>query len=214
MQRERIVQKHCCHNLGQSFEAEEFNWGREDWFFKEADAWCEAWRPRQCCPSLVRTCQREKVAGVNSHFERKAEKFVTAFSIEDFHCSFGIKDSIPDTPHNLFLMSSHPFIIRCNYYITPHYTIPTKLWHPLTHPNPFQWVTLYQFCITAKEDLWIETSCTLLKLMLCSKLTNLPFLEDFHCSNGWIDCFKQWHDLKFKTISGEKGEVSLELTSN
>ena len=27
------------------------------------------------------------------------------------------------------------------------------------------------------EDLWIKTSCTLLKSMLCSKLTNLPFIE-------------------------------------
>ena len=87
--------------------------GWEDRFFKEADAWCEAWRPRQCCLSLVRTSQREKVAGVNSHFERKAEKFVTAFGI-----------------------------------------------------------------------------------------------EDFHCSNGWIDCFKQWHDLKFRTVSGKRGSKS------
>ena len=39
-------------------------------------------------------------------------------------------------------------------------------------------------------------------------------IEDFHCSNGWIDCFKQWHDLKFRTISGEKGEVGLATTSN
>ena len=29
-------------------------------------------------------------------------------------------------------------------------------------------------------------------------------IEDFYCSNGWIDCFKQWHDLKFRTISGKK----------
>ena len=35
---------------------------------------------------------------------------------------------------------------------------------------------LYQFCITAEEDLQIETSCTLVKLMLCSKLTILPFI--------------------------------------
>ena len=39
-------------------------------------------------------------------------------------------------------------------------------------------------------------------------------IEDLHCSSGWIDCFKQWHDLKFRTISGEKGEVSPEMTSN
>jgi hypothetical protein len=39
-------------------------------------------------------------------------------------------------------------------------------------------------------------------------------IEDFQCSNGWIDRFKQRHDLKFKTISGEKGDVSSEMTSN
>ena len=39
-------------------------------------------------------------------------------------------------------------------------------------------------------------------------------IEDFHCSNGWIDRFKQWHDLKFRAISGKTGEVSREMTSN
>ena len=39
-------------------------------------------------------------------------------------------------------------------------------------------------------------------------------IEDFHCSNGWIDRFKQWHYLKFTTLSGEEAEVSLETTSN
>ena len=71
-------------------------------------AWCKAWRPRQCCLSLVCTSQREKVANAIWHFEGKAEDFTTAFGT-----------------------------------------------------------------------------------------------EHFHCSNGWIDCFKQWHDLKFRTISGE-----------
>ena len=43
----------------------------------------------------------------------------------------------------------------------------------------FQYKTdkaLYQFCIAAEKDLRIETTCTLVKLMLCSKLTNLPFM--------------------------------------
>ena len=39
-------------------------------------------------------------------------------------------------------------------------------------------------------------------------------LDDFQCSNGWIDHFKQRHDLKFKSLSGKKGEVNLEMTSN
>ena len=39
-------------------------------------------------------------------------------------------------------------------------------------------------------------------------------IEDFHCSNGWVDCFKQQHDLRFRAISGEKGEVSNDTTSN
>ena len=39
-------------------------------------------------------------------------------------------------------------------------------------------------------------------------------IEDFHCSNGWIDRFKQRHDLKFKTIIGERGDVNMETTSN
>ena len=29
-------------------------------------------------------------------------------------------------------------------------------------------------------------------------------IDNFHCSNGWIDCFKQRHDLKFMTVSGKK----------
>ena len=29
-------------------------------------------------------------------------------------------------------------------------------------------------------------------------------VEEFHCSNGWIDRFKKRHDLKFKTIVGER----------
>ena len=39
-------------------------------------------------------------------------------------------------------------------------------------------------------------------------------VEEFHCSNGSIDRFKKCHDLKFKTIVGEKGEVNSETTSN
>ena len=39
-------------------------------------------------------------------------------------------------------------------------------------------------------------------------------LNDFKCSNGWIDRFKQRHDLKFKSLNGEMGEVNLETTSN
>ena len=39
-------------------------------------------------------------------------------------------------------------------------------------------------------------------------------IEGFQCSNGWIDRFKQRHDLKFKTIVGEKGEVNSEITSH
>ena len=34
------------------------------------------------------------------------------------------------------------------------------------------------FCITAKQNLQIETSCTLLKLMLCPKFTNLHLEMD------------------------------------
>ena len=42
MQRERIAKKYCCHNLGESLEAYGFDQGREDWFFEEEDAQCEA----------------------------------------------------------------------------------------------------------------------------------------------------------------------------
>ena len=38
----------------------------------------------------------------------------------------------------------------------------------------FQSIDLHQLYITADEDLWIKTSCTLVKLLLCSTLTNLP----------------------------------------
>ena len=31
-------------------------------------------------------------------------------------------------------------------------------------------------------------------------------IEDFHCSNGWVDHFKQRHDLRFRAISDEKGK--------
>ena len=39
-------------------------------------------------------------------------------------------------------------------------------------------------------------------------------IEDFHCSNGWIDRFKHCHNLKFKTIIGEKGDMNIKTTSN
>ena len=39
-------------------------------------------------------------------------------------------------------------------------------------------------------------------------------IEDFHCSNGWMDRLKQRHDLRFRAISGEQGEVSNDTTSN
>ena len=51
---------------------------------------------------------------------------------------------------------------------------------PTDTPNLLQWVALYQFyCITAEEDLQIKTSRTLLKLVLCSKLTNLPLQHEY-----------------------------------
>ena len=37
-------------------------------------------------------------------------------------------------------------------------------------------------------------------------------VNDFACSNGWIDHFKQRHDLSFKTIIGEKGDVNMDTT--
>ena len=71
---------------------------------------------------------------------------------------------------------------------------PTVAAHPATPPPPptakehkfdthrttaktDKRVSLYQFLYyihTSEEDLWIETSCNPLKLMLCSKLTYLP----------------------------------------
>ena len=39
-------------------------------------------------------------------------------------------------------------------------------------------------------------------------------IEDFHCSNGWMDRLKQRHDLRFRSISGEQGEVRNDTTSS
>ena len=39
-------------------------------------------------------------------------------------------------------------------------------------------------------------------------------VKGFHCSNGWIDQFKKRHDLIFKTIVGQKGEINSKRTSN
>ena len=60
------------------------------------------------------------------------------------------------TPLNFFLP---PFINRCLHYITTICNFP---------PAYFNETCFNSFCITADEDLRIETSCTLLKLMLCS----------------------------------------------
>ena len=32
-------------------------------------------------------------------------------------------------------------------------------------------------------------------------------MEDFGCSNGWLECFKDIHCLSFKTICGETAAV-------
>ena len=39
-------------------------------------------------------------------------------------------------------------------------------------------------------------------------------IEDFHCSNGWMDRLKQRHDLRFRSISGKQGEVCNDTTSS
>ena len=39
-------------------------------------------------------------------------------------------------------------------------------------------------------------------------------VKGFHCSNGWIDQFKKRHDLIFKTIVGQKGEMNSKTTSH
>ena len=57
-----------------------------------------------------------------------------------------------------------------------------------------------QFCITAEEDLRIETSCTLLKLMLCSKLTNLPL----HCDHTAMNLYNKGELLIVNRIDNPK----------
>ena len=58
--------------------------------------------------------------------------------------------------------------------------IARQLYDSNWHTYPYSMSHTYQFyCITAEEDLQIKTSRTLLKLVLCSKLTNLPLQHEY-----------------------------------
>ena len=59
----------------------------------------------------------------------------------------------------------------------------------------------------------IRNNLTITDNILSTKALEFAFLlkeDKFKGSNGWIDSFKKWHNLKLYSVHGESASVSLE----
>ena len=80
------------------------------------------------------------------------------------------------------------------------------------HPAKYEDIdeAVYRWFCQAREKN-IPISAAILKAKAVKYALSFG-VNDFACSNGWIDRYKQRHDLSFKTIIGEKGDVNMDTT--
>ena len=62
------------------------------------------------------------------------------------------------------------------------------------------------------RNLNIQISGTILQMKAANLAQGLGL--DFHSSEDWLSRFKQRHDIQFRVISGESGDVTIEQTDD